>query len=78
MDYEKIRIKLRDLIKFIPADERVRYETNFADDVVSLDWNESQLDNDDLINYKKECEKFILGRVPTTENRPLDSTGKNS
>jgi len=59
-DYEDIRIKLRDLIKFIPENERNRYDTNFTDDVLSIEWNESQLDNDDLANYKKKVNYYIL------------------
>jgi len=59
MDYEDIRIKLRDLIKYIPPDERTRYDTNFTDDILSTEWNESQLDNDDLANYKKKVNHYI-------------------
>ena len=59
MDYENIRIKLRDLIKFIPPDERTRYDTNFTDDILSTEWNESQLDNEDLANYKKKVNYYI-------------------
>lgn len=58
-DYETIRTKLRDLIKFIPEEERVRYDTNFTDDILSIEWNESQLDNDDLANYKKKVSYYI-------------------
>ena len=59
-DYEDVRIKLRDLIKFIPEDDRARYDTDFADDILSMEWNESQLDNDDLANYKKKVNYYIL------------------
>ena len=59
MDYETIRLKLRDLIKFIPEDERSRYDTNFTDDILAMDFNESQLDNDDLANYKKKVSYYI-------------------
>jgi type I restriction enzyme R subunit len=59
-DYEDIRIKLRDLIVYVPRDERERYDTNFTDEVLSIDWNESQLDNDDLANYKKKVNYYIL------------------
>jgi len=58
-DYEDIRIRLRDLIKFIPDEERSRYDTNFTDDILSVEWNESQLDNDDLVNYKKKVNYYI-------------------
>lgn len=60
IDYEDIRIKLRDLIKFIPECERLRYDTDFTDDILSIEWNESQLDNDDLANYKKKVAYYIL------------------
>lgn len=59
-DYEDVRIKLRDLIKFIPEDDRARYDTDFTDDILSMEWNESQLDNDDLANYKKKVNYYIL------------------
>jgi type I restriction enzyme R subunit len=58
-DYEKIRVKLRDLMKFIPDDERVRYDTDFTDDILSIEWKESQLDNDELINYKNKVNYYI-------------------
>lgn len=59
-DYEDVRVKLRDLIKFIPEDDRARYDTDFTDDILSMEWNESQLDNDDLANYKKKVNYYIL------------------
>ncbi len=59
LDYETVRIKLRDLIKFIPEEERVRYDTDFTDDILSMEWKESQLDNDDLANYKKKVDYYI-------------------
>ena len=59
-DYEDIRIKLRDLIKIIPSEECSPYDTNFTDDILSVEWNESQLDNDELINYKKKVNYYIL------------------
>jgi len=60
LDCEEIRKNLRDLIKFIPEKERVRYDTNFTDDIVSLEWRESQLANDDLANYKKKVDYYIM------------------
>jgi type I restriction enzyme R subunit len=59
-DYEEIRLKMRSLIKFIPDKERSRYDTNFTDDILTIEWNESQLDNDDLANYKKKVSHYIL------------------
>jgi len=79
-DYEHIRIKLRDLIKFIPDEERSRYDTNFTDNIMSVEWNKSQLDNDDLVNYKNKVNYYIRqhqdipaiaklkGNIPLTAN----------
>ncbi|MCL1876383.1 MAG: DEAD/DEAH box helicase family protein [Synergistaceae bacterium] len=64
-DYEDIRAALRDLIKFIPDNERSRYDTNFTDDILSVEWNESQLDNDDLANYKSKVSYYILQHQDT-------------
>ncbi|MGL6200395.1 MAG: DEAD/DEAH box helicase family protein [Lachnospiraceae bacterium] len=58
-DCEAIRVKLRDLIKFIPEEERLRYDTDFTDDILSIEWKESQLDNDDLANYKRMVSYYI-------------------
>ncbi|MCD7953190.1 MAG: DEAD/DEAH box helicase family protein [Synergistaceae bacterium] len=60
VDFENVRVKLRDLIKFIPENDRTRYDTDFTDDILSIDWNESQLDNDDLAQYKKKVNYYIL------------------
>jgi len=70
LDYEDIRIKLRDLIKFIPPDERNRYDTNFTDDILSLEWNESQLTNDDLASYNKKINYYI------TQNQNIPAIAK--
>ncbi len=64
-DYEDIRLKLRNLIQFIPEKDRVRYDTDFTDDVLSMEWRESQLDNDDLANYKKKVNYYILQHQDT-------------
>lgn len=40
-DYEDVRIKLRDLIKFIPEDDRARYDTISAlMTFFPMEWNE--------------------------------------
>ncbi len=57
-DFEYIRENLRDLIKYIPI-TKVRYDTNFDDEILSMDWNESELDNDDLKNYKAKAEFYV-------------------
>lgn len=77
-EFEEIREKLRDLIKYIPK-KKVIYETNFKDDILSLEWHESELENDDLKNYKDKVEFYIrqhqkdnpvIAKLNT--NQPLD------
>lgn len=57
-DFEHIRESLRNLIKYIPV-ELVRYTTNFDDEVLSMDWKKSELENDDLKNYKAKAEFYV-------------------
>ena len=57
-EFENIREKLRDLMKYIPI-SKVRYDTNFNDEILSEDWNESELENDDLKNYKAKAEFYV-------------------
>lgn len=57
-EFEHIRECLRDLIKYIPID-RTTYTTNFDDEILSIEWNESELENDDLKNYKAKAEFYV-------------------
>ena len=57
-EFEHIREDLRDLMKYIPQTS-VRYDTNFDDEILSVDWNESDLENDDLKNYKAKAEFYV-------------------
>ena len=57
-EFEHIRECLRDLIKYIPHDGPI-YDTNFDDEILSIDWNESELENDDLKNYKAKAEFYV-------------------
>ena len=57
-DFEHIREKLRNLMKYLPHDKRI-YHTNFSDDLLSVEWNEAELENDDLQNYKARAEYYI-------------------
>ena len=77
MDYEDVRIRLRDLIKYIPAVDRDRYDTDFTDDILGMEMKDSQLSNDDLAQYKKKVNYYILQHqdIPAIAklkgNRPL-------
>ena len=57
-EFEHIRESLRDLMKYLPK-KRVRYDTNFEDDILSIEWKESELENDDLKNYKAKAEYYV-------------------
>lgn len=57
-EFESIRTELRNLVKYIPI-EKVRYDTNFDDEILSMDWNKAELENDDLKNYKAKAEFYI-------------------
>ena len=78
-DFETIREKIRDLIKYIPHVEKPIYETDFDDDVLSMDWKESELDSDELQNYKMKVNYYIRNHmdVPAIAklhtNQPLNA-----
>ena len=57
-EFEHIRENLRELMKYIPQG-RETYITNFDDEILSTDWNESELENDDLKNYKAKAEFYV-------------------
>ena len=81
-EFEHIRERLRGLIKYIPQ-HTVRYTTNFDDEILSMDWHESELENDDLKNYKAKAEFYVRqhqdeaviaklrGNVPLTQDDVL-------
>ncbi len=57
-EFEHIRKNLRDLMKYIPV-SKLRYDTNFDDEILSIDWKDSELANDDLKNYKAKAKFYI-------------------
>ena len=57
-EFEHIRESLRDLIKYIPYNGAI-YNTNFDDEILSIEWKESELENDDLKNYKAKAEFYV-------------------
>ncbi|MBR3741621.1 MAG: DEAD/DEAH box helicase family protein [Clostridia bacterium] len=82
-EFEYIRENIRDLIKYIPIDH-TKYETNFDDEILSIEWKESELENDDLKNYKAKAEFYVRqhqdnaviaklkGNIPLTESDVAD------
>ena len=57
-EFEYIRESLRDLMKYIPTG-KIIYDTDFDDEILSVDWKESELENDDLKNYKAKAEYHV-------------------
>lgn len=57
-ELEKIRKALRDLMKYI-TNEQSAYETGFGDEILSIEWKQSKLENDDLQNYKMRAEFYV-------------------
>ena len=58
-EFEHIRENLRELIKYIKEKEGKRYDTDFADELLAIEWKESELENDDLKNYKAKAEYYV-------------------
>jgi len=58
-DYERIRRALRGLMKYIPPNEMVKYDTDFRDTILESGVKPSSLDSDDLENYRKKVNYYI-------------------
>lgn len=57
-EFEHIRENLRNLMKYLPKNS-LRYDTNFTDEILSVEWKESELENDELKNYKAKAEYYV-------------------
>lgn len=57
-EFEHIRESLRDLMKYLPKNG-IKYDTDFTDEILSTEWNESDLESDELKNYKAKAEFYI-------------------
>ncbi len=79
-DFEYIRKELRGLMKYIPPHGPVRYDTDFTDDILSMEWKDSELENDELKNYKAKAEYYVRRHQDTLAiaklrmNKPLNET----
>ena len=79
-EFEHIREKLRDLMKYLPPAIGAKYDTNFTDEILSIEWKEAELENDELKNYKAKAEFYIrqhednLVIAKLRTNKPLTST----
>lgn len=78
-EFENIRISLRNLMKYLPKGI-VKYDTDFADEILSTEWNDSELENDELKNYKTKAEFYVrqhqdnIAIAKLKTNQPLTET----
>jgi type I restriction enzyme R subunit len=77
--FEEIRERLRDLMKYIKT-PGTEYHTTFHEELLSQEWRESELENDDLQNYKAKAEFYVrthqdhLVIAKLKSNQPLTRT----
>lgn len=82
-EFEEIREKLRNLMKYIPR-HKMRYDTNFEDNLLSIEWKEAELENDELKNYKAKAEYYIrqhqdnIAIAKLRTNKPLTNADISS
>ena len=83
-DFELIRTELRNLMKYIPKNQRPSLTTHFDDDILSVDWKESELESDDLRNYRERAAYYVkqhqnyLAIAKLRTNQPLTEFDLNS
>ena len=58
-EFEHIRENLRNLMKYIMNPVEIIDTVILADEILSMDWKESELENDDLKNYKMKAEFYV-------------------
>jgi len=57
-EFENIREKLRELMKYLPH-EMVIYDTDFNDEILSMEFREAELENDYLQDYRAKAEYYV-------------------
>lgn len=58
-DLERVRVALRDLIRYIERTNQKIYYTNFQDEVMTVAENASMLNVNDLKSYRKKVEHYL-------------------
>ena len=58
-EQEQIRIELRDIMKYIKKQFRKPRDSNFIDEVLSIDIKSSELSNEDMAGYREKAEYYI-------------------
>ena len=57
-EFEHIRESLRNLMKYIPR-TRINVDVDISDDILSMEWKESELESDDLKKYRAKAEFYV-------------------
>ena len=57
--YERIRIDLRDIMKYVSKVVRMPRDTNFLDEVLKIEINDSELTDEGLTSYHEKAEHYI-------------------
>ncbi len=57
-DFEEIRNRLRGLMKYI-THEVTTYTTNFDDEILSMDWKDAELDDEEMKGYRFKAEYYV-------------------
>ena len=78
-ELESIRINLRNLMKYLPK-AIVKYDTDFTDEILSTEWNDAEVESDELKNYRAKAEFYVrqhqdhvaIAKLKT--NQPLTET----
>ena len=58
-EWEEIRTRLRELMKYLPKGTGPVYYTNFEDQLLSDSWQEADLEDQTLQNYKAKAEYYV-------------------
>ena len=78
-EFEHIRQCLRDLMKYVPQ-SRLHYDTDFTDEILSMEWKDAELDSDELKNYRAKAEYYVRQHLDDAavaklrSNVPLNET----
>lgn len=58
-DLERIRIELREIMKYLVKKRRMPKDSNFIDEILSIDISNSELPDDGMANYRDKAEHYI-------------------
>ena len=78
-DFEKVRLALRELIKFIEGDPGKIYYTNFTDSIMGIAENDPEFSPSKLASYHKKVNQYLrehqdhLAIYKLKHNKPLTS-----